>query len=66
MAYTSEQVKALRKQTNCSLSFCKEAFDYAEKHENCKPIGYIRARLFGTYQNETFENAVKRYSKNGE
>lgn len=62
MAYTSDDVKKLRKQTNCSLSVCKEAFDYAEKHEGCRPIGYLRAKLFGGYKNETFEDTVRRYS----
>lgn len=62
MSYTSNDVKKLRKQTGCSLAMCKNAFDYAETHENCKPIGFLRASLFGGYRNETFEDTVRRYS----
>jgi len=65
MAYTNKEVIALRDKTYCSLKKCKEAFDYAEKHEGCTPEGYLRAvhNAVAT-PGLSFEERVRRFSKN--
>ena len=63
MAYTLNDVKALRDKTGCSLASCKQAFDYAEVHKGCSPEGYLRAvhNAVAT-PNMSFEERVRRMS----
>lgn len=60
---SSNEIKALRDKTYCSLSKCKQAFDYAEKHEGCTPEGYLRAIYNGVATpGMSFEDRVKKFS----
>lgn len=58
---TIEDIKNLREQTGCSLKDCKEAFEYAEIHENCTPLGYLKAKTLAV-KIEPFEKKVKVFS----
>ena len=58
---TAEQVKELREQTGCSLYMCKEAIIYAESHEGCTPLGYLKAKTLAV-RIEPFERKVRIFS----
>lgn len=34
----------LRKKTGCGLMDCKDAIKYAENHDGCTPLGYLKAK----------------------
>ena len=43
---TLVDIKDLRLETGCSLRDAREAIKYAEEHEGCTPLGYLRAKHF--------------------
>lgn len=57
-----EDIKKLREQTGRSLRDCKEAFEYAESHKECTPLGYLKAKTLAV-KIEPFEEKVRRFSK---
>ena len=59
---TIEDIKKLREQTGCSLKDCKEAFEYAESHEGCTPLGYLKAKMLAV-KIESFGEKVRVFSK---
>lgn len=59
---TIEDIKKLRENTGCSLKDCKEAFEYAESHDGCTPLGYLKAKCFAV-RIEPFEEKVRVFSK---
>ena len=59
---TVEDIKELREQTGCSLRDCKEAFEYAESHKGCTPLGYLKAKCFAV-KIEPFERKVRLFSE---
>ena len=60
--FTINEIKELRAETGCSLIDCKKAFEYAEAHEGCTPLGYLKAKSFAV-KIEPFERKVKIFSK---
>lgn len=56
-----EDIKKLREQTGCPLRDCKEAFEYAESHEGCTPLGYLKAKTFAV-NIQPFERKVRAFS----
>lgn len=60
--YTFIDIKELREETGCSLQDCKKAFEYAEEHEGCTPLGYLKAKCFAV-RIEPFEKKVRLFSK---
>lgn len=58
---TVEDIKKLREYTGCSLRDCKEAFEYAESHEGCTPLGYLKAKTLAV-NIQPFERKVKAFS----
>ena len=58
---TIEDIKKLREQTGCSFRDCKEAFEYAESHEGCTPLGYLKAKTLAV-NIQSFEAKVKAFS----
>ncbi len=58
---TVENIKKLREQTGCSLKDCKEAFEYAESHKGCTPLGYLKAKTFAV-NIQPFERKVMAFS----
>lgn len=56
-----EDIKKLREQTGCSLRDCKEAFEYAESHSGCTPLGYLKAKTLAV-NIQPFEKKVKAFS----
>lgn len=59
---TLVDIKDLRSETGCSLRDAREAFKYAEEHEGCTPLGYLKAKHFAV-KIEPFEEKVKLFSK---
>jgi hypothetical protein len=59
---TVEDIKKLREQTGCSLRDCKEAFEYAESHKGCTPLGYLKAKTLAV-RIEPFERKVRVFSE---
>ena len=59
---TIEDIKKLREDTGCSLRDCKEAFEYAESHEGCTPLGYLKAKTLAV-NIQPFEEKVRMFSK---
>ena len=59
---TYEDIKKLKEQTGCSLRDCKEAFEYAESHKECTPLGYLKAKTLAV-KIEPFGEKVRRFSK---
>lgn len=57
-----EDIKKLREQTGCSLRDCKEAFEYAESHKGCTPLGYLKAKTLAV-RIEPFEKKVRVFSE---
>ena len=55
-------IKNLRLETGCSLRDAREAIEYAEKHEGCTPLGYLKAKYFAV-KIVPFEEKVKLFSK---
>ena len=62
MSINLNDIKILREKTGCSLRECKEAFEYAETHEKCTPVGYLKAKRFAV-KIEPFEEKVRLFSK---
>ena len=62
MAVNLNDIKILREKTGCSLQECKEAFEYAEEHEGCTPVGYLKAKYFAV-RIEPFEKKVRLFSE---
>ena len=58
---TIADIKKLREQTGCSLKDCKEAFEYAESHEGCTPLGYLKAKTLAV-NIQPFEKKVMAFS----
>ena len=58
---TVEDIKKLRENTGCSLKDCKEAFEYAESHEGCTPLGYLKAKTLAV-NIQPFEAKVRAFS----
>lgn len=54
-------IKKLREETGCSLQDCKKAFEYAETHKGCTPLGYLKAKYFAV-KIEPFEKKVRLFS----
>jgi len=61
MVATFEDIKKLREYTGYSFKNCKEAFEYAENHEGCTPLGYLKAKTLAV-KIEPFEAKVKAFS----
>lgn len=62
MPINLNDIKVLREKTGCSLRECKEAFEYAEEHEGCTPLGYLKAKCFAV-RIEPFEKKVRLFSE---
>ena len=58
---TLVDIKDLRLKTGCSLRDAREAIKYAEEHEGCTPIGYLKAKCFAV-RIEPFEKKVRVFS----
>ena len=58
---TLEDIKDLRL-TGCSLQDAREAIKYAEEHEGCTPLGYLKAKYFAV-KIEPFERKVRLFSE---
>lgn len=58
---TLVDIKDLRLKTGCSFKDCKEAFEYAESHEGCTPLGYLKAKTFAV-NIQPFERKVMAFS----
>ena len=58
---TLVDIKDLRLKTGCSLRDAREAIKYAEEHEGCTPIGYLKAKYFAV-RIEPFEKKVRVFS----
>lgn len=58
---TIQEINKLRQATGCSLKDCKEAFEYAESHEGCTPLGYLKAKTLAV-NIQPFERKVKAFS----
>ena len=56
-----EDIKKLRAYTGCSLRDCKEAFEYAENHEGCTPLGDLKAKTLAV-NIQPFEKKVRMFS----
>ena len=59
---TLVDIKDLRLETGCSLRDAREAIKYAEEHEGCTPVGYLKAKYFAV-RIEPFEKKVRLFSK---
>ena len=59
---TIADIKKLREYTGCFLRDCKEAFEYAESHEGCTALGYLKAKTLAVKM-EPFEEKVRMFSK---
>ena len=59
---TLVDIKDLRLETGCSLRDAREAIKYAEEHEGCTPLGYLKAKYFAV-KIEPFEEKVRLFSK---
>ncbi|MBO7715398.1 MAG: hypothetical protein J6S85_17680 [Methanobrevibacter sp.] len=55
------EIKELRDKTGCSLKMCKEAFEYAETHEKCTALGYLKAKTYAVYF-DSFDRKVREFS----
>ena len=62
---TLVDIKDLKLKTGCSLRDAREAIKYAEEHEGCTPLGYLKAKYFAV-RIEPFERKVKLFSKERE
>jgi hypothetical protein len=58
---TPVDIKNLRLKTGCSLRDTREAIKYAEEHEGCTPLGYLKAKYFAV-RIEPFERKVRLFS----
>ena len=58
---TLVDIKNLRLETGCSLRDAREAIKYAEEHEGCTPLGYLKAKYFAV-RIEPFEKKVRVFS----
>lgn len=58
---TLVDIKDLRLETGCSLRDAREAIKYAEEHEGCTPLGYLKAKYFAV-KIEPFERKVRLFS----
>jgi translation elongation factor EF-Ts len=58
---TLVDIKDLRLKTGCSLRDAREAIKYAEEHEGCTPLGYLKAKTLAV-RIESFEAKVKAFS----
>lgn len=59
---TIQEINKLRQATGCPMHMCYDAIEYAETHEGCTPIGYLKAMTFAV-KIEPFEEKVRRFSK---
>lgn len=59
---TLVDIKDLKLKTGCSLRDAREAIQYAEEHEECTPLGYLKAKYFAV-KIEPFEKKVRLFSK---
>ena len=55
-------IKDLRLKTGCSLRDARKAIKYAEEHEGCTPLGYLKAKYFAV-KIEPFERKVRLFSE---
>ena len=60
---TKEQIIKLKTETGCSLSMCRQAFEYAEAHPDCTPLGYLYAKTCPVYIKGTFDYRVRSFSR---
>ena len=60
---TKEQIIKLRTETGCSLLMCRQAFEYAEAHQDCTPLGYLYAKTCPVYIKGTFDDRVRSFSR---
>ena len=59
-----EQIKILRDTTGCSLYNCRCAVDFSSTHNDCTPVGYLKAiTLAVATPTLTFEERVQKFSK---
>ena len=58
---TLTEIQKLRHETGCSLYDCKKAFEYAETHDGCTPLGYLKAKTLAV-RIEPFEKKVRLFS----
>ena len=59
---TIQEINKLRQVTGCSMSLCYDAIEYAESHEGCTPLGYLKAKTLAV-KIEPFEEKVRMFSK---
>lgn len=59
---TLVDIKDLRLKTGCSLRDAREAIKYAEEHEGCTPLGYLKAKYLAV-RIEPFEKKVRLFSE---
>ena len=62
-----ERVHALQKQSGCSIHSCREAIAYADAHEGCTAIGYLKAKVFAVNtKGMSLEERVRKFSETEE
>ena len=57
-------VKELAAYTGCPMSLCNAAFLYARDHDDCTPIGFLKAKCNAVATPKmTFEERVRMFSR---
>lgn len=58
-----EQILNLSKETGCSISMCKEAVEYANKHKGSTnmAVAYLKAKTLAVKTHCSFDERVKRF-----